>query len=272
MTAHIVCYSGGHSSALVGIEVVRRHGKENVVLLNHDIPAYIEDADIKRFKSEVASFLGLPITYASHPDPKATQFDVCVQAQAFKVENGQELCTNRLKTRPFMRYLETQHADKDCVIYYGFDSNERDRIQRRSGFLGELDYRTDYPLALWPDRTILSTLEIGIEPPNTYGVFIHANCIGCLKAGLQHWYVVYCTRPDVWQDGKWAEEEIGYAIHHNDYGPVYLADLEQKFEAMRRAGVPATERIPQQRFWAKTNKIIKIQVSQDSLLPCECIY
>ncbi len=29
---HIVCYSGGHSSALVAIEVVRKYGKENCVL------------------------------------------------------------------------------------------------------------------------------------------------------------------------------------------------------------------------------------------------
>lgn len=34
---HIVCFSKGHSSALVAIEVVRRFGKENVILLNHDI-------------------------------------------------------------------------------------------------------------------------------------------------------------------------------------------------------------------------------------------
>lgn len=34
---YIVCYSGGHSSALVAIEAARKHGKENVILLNHDI-------------------------------------------------------------------------------------------------------------------------------------------------------------------------------------------------------------------------------------------
>lgn len=34
---HIVCFSGGHSSALAAIETVRRYGQEGVVLLNHDI-------------------------------------------------------------------------------------------------------------------------------------------------------------------------------------------------------------------------------------------
>lgn len=272
MVKHIVCYSGGESSALVGVEVTRKFGTENVILLNHDIPGHVEDADIKRFKREVAGYIGLPITYASHKDPSADQFDVCVKAQAFKVENGQELCTNRLKTEPFMRYLDAHHADKNCVIYYGFDPGETLRIQRRSSFLGAIGYRTDYPLALWLERTIRSVREIGIEPPNTYSVFIHANCKGCLKAGVQHWYVVYCTMPDIWAKAKWAEEEIGHAIHHNDDGPLYLEDLEPKFKIMKRSGIPATERMQQQKFWAGANKIVKISVQQDSLLPCECIY
>lgn len=64
---HVVCYSGGHSSALVAVEVVRRFGAEHVTLLNHDINASVEDADIKRFKLEVASHLGVQIQYANHP-------------------------------------------------------------------------------------------------------------------------------------------------------------------------------------------------------------
>lgn len=269
---HIVCYSGGESSGLVAVEVVRKYGRESVVLLNHDIPGHVEDADIKRFKRELADYLGLPITYASHKDPTADQFDVCVHAGAFKVENGQELCTNRLKTEPFMRHLAAHHADRDCVIYYGFDPKETARIQRRASIMAGLGYRTDFPLALWLDRTVSAVRELGIEPPNTYSVFIHANCTGCLKAGLQHWYVVYCTRRDIWEKAKWAEEEIGYAIHHDDNGPVYLEDLEPKFEIMRLAGVPATEHIAHQRFWAGANKIVKISAVQQQLKPCECIY
>jgi hypothetical protein len=265
---HIVCHSGGHSSALVAIEVARKHGTGDLVLLNHDIPARSEDADIKRFKREVADYLGLPVTYANHPDPDADQFDVCVQAQAFKVEGGQELCTNRLKTAPFMSWL-AQIDPADSIVYYGFDANEQHRIQRRSGIMGSQGWKTDYPLALWP-RTIKSSREVGIVPPATYGVFKHANCIGCLKAGWQHWYVVYCTRPDVWAKGKWAEEEIGYAIHHDESGPVYLEDMEPKFAAMKDAGIPATERIAHQIFWAAANEIVRVNAVQQSI-PCECV-
>jgi hypothetical protein len=86
-----VCYSGGHSSALVAIEVVRRFGADGVVLLNHDINGRVEDADVKRFKREVAAFLGLPITYANHARvDEWDQFDVVMHARAFKVRNGEE--------------------------------------------------------------------------------------------------------------------------------------------------------------------------------------
>ena len=56
---HIVCYSGGHSSALVAIEVSRKYGTADLVLLNHDMAAHVEDADIKRFKREVAAYIGI---------------------------------------------------------------------------------------------------------------------------------------------------------------------------------------------------------------------
>ena len=89
-------------------------------------------------------------------------------------------------------------------------------------------YKTDYPL-LWTERTIHSTKEINIEPPLTYSTFKYANCIGCLKAGWQHWYVVYCTRKDIWEKAKNAEEEIGHAIHKDAHGlPVYLAERERE--------------------------------------------
>ncbi|RSZ60025.1 hypothetical protein HF313_15025 [Massilia atriviolacea] len=268
MTTHIVCYSGGHSSALVAIETTRKHGRDNVMLVNHDMHVTVEDADVKRFKRQVAEYLGLPITFVNYKGASLDQFDVSVESQAFKVGSGSELCTARLKTEPFMSWLSKSFPGKDVVIYYGFDANERDRIQRRTGILGAQGYATAYPLA-FGDRTILSTKEIDIEPPLGYSQFKHANCIGCLKAGWQHWYIVYCTRPDIWLKAKWAEEEIGYAIHHDDSGPVYLEDMEAKFAIMKCAGVPQTEHISHQKFWADARKFIKIASTPD-LLPCEC--
>lgn len=269
---HVVCYSGGHSSALVAIEVVRKYGTEGVVLLNHDIHPSVEDVDIKRFKAEVAAFLGLPVTYANHERfAEWDQFDVVTHAKAFKVGNGPILCTHRLKTEPFMTWLNANADKDDATIYYGFDADEGVRIQRRIGILGALGWRTAYPLAHW-ERTIGSTNEIGIRPPLTYSTFKHANCVGCLKAGWQHWYVVYCTRPDVWAKAKATEEAIGYSIDADET----LAEREPMFARMRCAGIVPTEHVDQQRFWADAARALKQPGLFDRIgmnaKPCECTF
>lgn len=266
---HVVCYSGGHSSGLTAIEVVRRYGYENVILMNHDIIETSESADIKRFKREVAAYLELPITFANMPswDTK-DQFDVVIEAGAFKVGNGTALCTNRMKTRPFEEWLY-RNVERNAIIYYGFDRTKAElrRIARRSSHLAAMGFRTDYPLALWDRRTIHATEDIGIARPNVYSLFKHANCIGCLKAGRQHWYVVYCTRPDIWERGKCAEEEIGYTIIEG----TSLEDLEPLFERMKRAGIQPTEHIPAATFWASVRKQLKDVPDEDSsTIPCEC--
>ena len=272
MRTHVVCYSGGHSSALVAIEVVRRFGVEHVVLLNHDISGWVEHADVKRFKQEVADYLGVPITFANvdglDAESLPDQFDVVVKAGAFKVGSGSELCTSRLKTEPFMRYLAANCDPRNTTIYYGFDADERARIQRRSQILGVQGWTTDFPLATWQNRTIGQTIQVGINPPMQYGYFKHANCIGCLKAGRQHWYIVYCARPKVYAKAVWAEEEIGYTIING----VSLAELAPMFERMKRAGIEATEHVPQQRFWADVKRA-GIQLEQDDVTkPCECVF
>lgn len=272
-TTHIVCYSGGHSSALVAIEVVRKFGKDNVVLLNHDISSWVENADIKRFKRGVSEYLGVPITYANIKglpvNELPDQFDVVVQASAFKVGSGTELCTSRLKTEPFMEYLDQNFSDKNCIIYYGFDAGETARIQRRSGILGAKGFKSDYPLALWTERTIQHTTDVGIDAPNTYESFKHANCVGCLKAGRQHWYIVYCTRKDVWEKAKWAEDEIGYTIING----ISLLGLEPLFESMHKVGVVPTEHVKHQTFWAQAKKKIEISFDPESdNKPCECVF
>ena len=111
---HIVCYSGGHSSALVAIEVVRKYGKDNVVLLNHDINSSVENEDIKRFKQEVADYLGMTITFANNKDFETKdQFDIALDSKGFKFGHDSVQCTFKLKTEPFKQYLkEISHEIK----------------------------------------------------------------------------------------------------------------------------------------------------------------
>jgi hypothetical protein len=266
---YVVCYSGGHSSAIAAIETVRRYGKDNVILLNHDISANVEDIDIKRFKQEIADYLGLEITYANAPywsykDP----LDVCEDAGGFSPGNGQCYCTNRLKTKPFKAWLKHNYPSKpfeprdDIIILYGFDINEQHRIQRRIGIMFNDGYKTDYPL-VWEHRTIYNTEEIGIVRPSTYNLYKHANCVGCIKAGQQSWYVTYCLRPDIFERAKILEQKVGHSILKN----AYLADLECKFRYMENVlHIFPDEHVTSQKFWSDVNKMLP----DDGNLPCEC--
>lgn len=168
MTKHIVCYSGGHSSALVAIEVVRLFGKKNTILLNHNINPRYEDEDIKRFKKEVANYLGLEITYANVnneliPEKIPNQFEVCEEKGTFvNPANRQILCTFVLKTEPFYNYLKSIEKENICC-YYGFDENELNRVERRKSILIQDGIETDFPLALWSFNLVKNYNEFKIN-------------------------------------------------------------------------------------------------------------
>lgn len=283
---HIICFSGGHASAIVGIECVRKFGKENVILLNHDINPKKEDADVKRFKREVADYLQIPITYANingitNPDELPNQFELCIKHKAFTTPSGDALCTSRLKTEPFFAWLAFNFPTystlfdqkKECIIYYGFDKTELLRVQRRTGILGAMGYKSDYPLFFWKDRTIKSTTEIGIAPPLTYDHYEHANCKGCLKASLLHWYVTYVHEYDIYLEAIFAEEEIDFTIHtvirNGVKIPISLTELAPIFAQMKTDGIPATEHQSKFKF---ANLIRKYQLTEcNNGLSCECI-
>lgn len=145
--SHIICFSGGESSALTAIEVSRKFGVESLILLNHDIIGTSEDADIKRYKNEIAEYIGVPVTYANMKDwHSKDQFDVVVEAGAFKVGSGTALCTSRMKTEPFYEWLRINEVDQSSILYYGFDLREPARVQRRAQILGVMGYRTAFPL------------------------------------------------------------------------------------------------------------------------------
>lgn len=283
---YVVPFSGGHSSARTAIYCVEKYGPENVIILNHDINLRYEDADIKRFKKEVSDFIGVPITYANINNIQSnenipSQFDVCIKSKAITNKNGDALCTTRLKTEPFYAWLKSNFPRtdtlfqpfRDCTICYGFDLSEVSRVQRRASIMAAMGYKTLFPLLKPNDLTITNTRQIGIEPPTTYNVWIHANCVGCLKASLLHWYVCYCLAPEVYEEGEFMEDKIGgYTIHtvtrNKIETPISLKELRPIYEALRIEGVPATEHQGKHLFAAM---IRKYQLEECKVgMPCAC--
>lgn len=255
---YLVCYSGGHSSALAAVETVRRYGKENVILLNHDISEKVEHPDVKRFKQEVADYLGVPITYANAVGLKElTPFEAARSQRVISFGFLRESCTFVLKSEPFKRYLSEHFpvaegkVNRDVCIIYGFSKDEVDRAERRKRILAKHGYMTDFPLINW-ERTIYDIEEIGIKKPVVYEYFTHANCIGCLKGRRQHWYAVYYLYPDIFEEAKELEKEIGHGI----ISVHFLEEFEPKFKAMKDLGIkPST--VDARRFWADVRKKLK---------------
>ncbi|WP_180061846.1 MULTISPECIES: hypothetical protein [unclassified Acinetobacter] len=277
-TKHIVCFSGGESSSIVGLEVAKQYGTENLILLNHDISTLVESEEIKKYKENVAKSIGKEITYANYEDQKVSnipdQFELSVKLNGFKFGKNPPLCTTFLKTTPFHNWLENFVPDRNCIIYYGFDENEVARIQRRSSILAEKGYQSDYPLALWQfkkdyNRTFFKTSDVGIQKPSQYSHRKHANCVGCIKGGRVSWYVTYVMDKEIFDKAKWAEKRIGYSID-KEY---FLYELEPIFAQLHAIGFEATEHQNGKSFWSKAKKHgIHLIHSNDDEKPCECIF
>jgi hypothetical protein len=255
---HIVCFSNGIQSASVAIAVVKKYKKENCILLNHAINPYIEPEDITDFGYKISNYLGMHITYANYKGYDASQiesipnqFDVCETAGSFiNPANRQYLCTNRLKTKPFHDWLENNFPiGKNIMIYYGFAIGEENREERRCDIMCSMGYDTRYPLIREGVSGELYE-ETGISKPKHYNVFNHGNCKGCLKAGKQHWYAIYCLYPEVFQRAKLSEKRIGYSIKKEGY----MKDFEIEFNKMRDLGIEQTEKIQHQKFWKDVKK------------------
>lgn len=272
---YVICYSGGHQSALAAVEVSKKVPKEDIILLNHNISSKVEHEDIKRFKREVSEYLGIPITYANAENfEERTPLKIAKELGGFKFGKGTALCTYVLKTEPFQRWLKnnfpvSKEKNKiiprdDVVIIYGFSSKEKARIQRRVGIMSNMGYKTDYPLAFW-DRTISQIEDIGIKRPITYKTHTHGNCQCCLKSAKTSFYVTYCENYELWKEAVETEKEIGYSILKN----VFLEDLEPTFKKMKCRGIVPSEYVNYNKFWVDVKKMLP-EDGQMSFLPCEC--
>lgn len=224
---HIVCFSGGHSSAIAAVEVVRKFGAEDTILLNHDLCPRTEDADIKRFKKQVSDYLGVPITYANMPGWYVKdQFDVCMEIKAFKAgAQSTAFCTNRLKTEPFHKWLSEHYPANppevrdDISLVYGFDANEQHRVITNPPFSLAKEF-AEKALEVSTGKVILFAkiqfLEgrqrkdfFATHPPKA--VYVFSKRVNPLRNGLEvdengkPWSSTMCFAWFVWEHGYTGE-------------------------------------------------------------------
>lgn len=84
--------------------------------------------------------------------------------------------------------------------------------------------------------------------------------MGCLKAGWQHWYIIYCERPDIWEEAKAGEESIGFSVHKD----AFFEDKEEQFELMKELNIEPTEKVKSATWWAEVKEKISVHNHEKS--------
>lgn len=210
---HVVQFSGGAGSAVAAKLVIDEFGPEDVVLLFHDTKA--EHPDAKRFREEVAAFLGVPITERSD----GRSLWQVIEAHNSLPSSFMGFCTDELKARQGETYLrDLEMAGQAYVVYNGMGADEEHRIARIRRKYREQGRALRSPL---DERGITDPKSIvaswGIALPECYRYFKHNNCIPCFKAtGLEYWYNVWLHHRAEYERAAELEERFGYTVRRGE--------------------------------------------------------
>ena len=202
---HIVLFSGGVQSSYVAY-LVAKEIEKNVILLFHDTRT--EPADNYRFRREVATKIGLPITEQSDGRDIWQVFDDV----SFLGNNRVPVCSKVLKADQGEKFYQT--IDDDFIVYVGFGVKEAGRAQKVTVRNPHIRYK--FPLLenrIYKDiivKTIMN--EWGICLPEMYRYFKHANCIPCVRGQKNHWAQVYYHYPEAYQKAMKYEIKFGHTI------------------------------------------------------------
>lgn len=228
---HIIQFSGGLASAEVAKIIIDMYGKENVILMNHDVK--IEHPDTKKFKEDVCNYLG--VEYVEVSDGRDL-WDLIVDQKCLP-SLWIPFCTRILKQKQGLKFCKSL-KDK-FILYNGFGVHEG---RRTSGSIRECSKRgmiVKSPLQEYniPDievmRMIRDEWKIQIPEPYLNG-FEHNNCLPCFKGGKAHFKRVWQFYPGSFEKAKWAEEKIGHTVFKlkKRTGRVIYKDGEKIHETM----------------------------------------
>jgi hypothetical protein len=184
-----------------------------------------EDADNRRFLSDVQAWLGVEIeTVAARRYPLQSARDVWEQRSFMSGPKGAP-CTIELKKRARQDWEAENRADWHVL---GFTADEKTRHDRfvlteRSNVLPVL---IDNGVTKNDCYAILQ--DAGLTLPRVYRMgYPNANCIGCVKAtSPTYWNHVRQQHPDVFQDRAEQSRRLGARLVRVDNRRVFLDELD----------------------------------------------
>lgn len=203
---HIVFYSGGIGSWATAKRVIKKYGKENVILLFTD--TLIEDEDLYRFIDDTVK--EMDVEYVKIADGR-TPFEVYKDVR-FLGNSRIAPCSHKLKQEVADKWIKENFKPDECILYLGIDWTEEHRTKapRKNWH----PYQVEFPMCEEPYITkdeMLQELErLGIETPRLYKMgFAHNNCGGfCCRAGQGHFATLLKQMPERFAHYEVKEEEI----------------------------------------------------------------
>jgi hypothetical protein len=219
-----VWFSCGAASAVAAKLTLDKYpSTARIRILNN--PVVEEDADNRRFLSDVQAWLGIEIeTVASRRYPTQSAKDVWEQRSFMSGPKGAP-CTIELKKRARQDWEAENRADWHVL---GFTADEKTRHNRfvlteRSNVLPVL---IDQGVTKNDCYAILQ--DAGLTLPRVYRMgYPNANCIGCVKAtSPTYWNHVRQQHPDVFQDRAEQSRRLGARLVRVDNRRLFLDELD----------------------------------------------
>lgn len=219
----LVWFSCGAASAVAAKVAVDAYGKRReVVVMNVDMDKD-EHPDNKRFLGDVEKWIGQPIIRVKSEEYTDIH-DVFLKERYIAGVMG-AACTLRLK-----RNVCAQYQREDDEIVLGMTADEVQRIVDVTARNPKTKYLWLLQMAgITKDDCYSVVQSAGLVLPEMYRLgFTHANCLGCVKAGMWHWNRIRKLFPERFKRMAETERDVGHAVLKDKNGPVYLDELHPK--------------------------------------------
>lgn len=217
-----VWFSCGAASAVAAKMTLERFPDADVRIVNN--PVAEEDADNRRFLTDVERWLGRPIEIATNPNyPNASAVEVWDHRSFMSGPHGAP-CTIALK-KEARQHWESQHKPTHTVL--GFVAEEKHRHDR---FV--LTERDLIPVLI--DAKISKAdcyrivREAGLTLPRIYSLgYPNANCIGCVKAtSPTYWNHVRQQHPEIFAQRAEQSRRLGVRLVRVKNERIFLDELD----------------------------------------------
>jgi hypothetical protein len=243
---HLIFYSGGLGSWMTAKRVVKKYGRENVLLLFTD--TLIEDEDLYRFLIETSAELFdidqsdlvelakkiPPTSHETMDERKRFLIDLAEKVRERNpnfvwINDSRDVwdvfrdakfignsriaqCSHVLKQQMSARWIGEHFEPDEVTLYLGIDWTEEHRT--KAPCKNWAPYIVEFPMCEEPlltkDDAIKTLADIGVELPRLYKFgFSHNNCGGfCVRAGQGHFVNLLKTKPELYRYHEEKEEEM----------------------------------------------------------------